>query len=155
MNDEKIRCPACEDGWTYVEEDGKRIRDACYHCGNTGFISPQQHRVDQINSVVYALASESINRQKEWCNSNPDGEGWAFSAAENQMTEREYTTALTMNLADKFVAAFTQIEEKCPELASALISHFDNVQMSPPGLKVFQVDVEPVKLPVNDEEIPF
>jgi hypothetical protein len=85
---DKFKCPQCEDGYRDVEEDGRMIRDACYHCGNTGFISPEQFRDDRIKSMIEEMAYSEELRRKESIDKAAQedeygGEGYDFGAAES------------------------------------------------------------------------
>jgi hypothetical protein len=146
-----IPCPNCEDGWVIVEEDGRRIRDACYHCANTGFISEQQHRADRILGLAISLATEIVNKMKRDCNADPESEGWNFQAAESRMAEYEYTTARIMDKADSLGKSLLQLDQMNPELVTALLRREEKeikVELAP-QLRVLVDD------PVTTDDVPF
>lgn len=88
-------CPKCHGlKRVWVEEPGHPeggVRDACYHCGNTGEISEQQHFDNRLISAIGKLAQRIVNQRIDRVNANPEGEGWGFAAAENGMCENDYT----------------------------------------------------------------
>jgi hypothetical protein len=143
---DNIRCPNCEDGFVIVEEDGRRIRDACYHCANTGFISPEQHRLDQIEGMAASLATSVVQKMKRACNTDPEGEGWAFHAAEAGMREYEYTTARVMSKADDFGKSLVALDQTNPQLISALLD-----RMAP---DVEIEDCSPILVLVREDDPP-
>lgn len=118
----KIKCPNCEDGIVSFEEDGRIVQDACYHCENTGFISPEQHRIDQIESMATSLADSVIQKMKRDCNNDPDGDGWAFHAAESGVSEHQYTASRVMSKSDQFKASLIALDKTDNQLVSALLN---------------------------------
>ena len=89
------KCGRCDGtGRGYTGEDDYRgvpIYDACYHCGNTGIITEAQRLADDFRAIVYVAACFLIDDCIRATNNNPDGEGWAFAAAENGLQSYEYT----------------------------------------------------------------
>jgi len=87
-------CTRCDgDGYQYVDEGpdyGPPIKDACYHCDN-GFITEEQWQADRLERLSDILGGVAVARERASRNENPDGEDWAFCAAENQCSEYEYT----------------------------------------------------------------
>ena len=138
-----IKCPNCEDGFVIVEEDGRRIRDACYHCANTGFISQEQHRLDKIESMAVSLATSVVEKMKRACNADPESDGWAFHAAESGMREYEYTTARVMAKADDFGKSLADLDQTNPQLISALLDRMApdvEIEDCPPILALVRED---------------
>ncbi len=92
-----LRCGNCGgSGHRMVDEGpeyGGAIRDACYHCGNTGEIDRDTWFRDRISHAASVLADAMTENEIRSANSNPDGEGFAFHAAENGMREYEYRQA--------------------------------------------------------------
>lgn len=116
------KCPCCEDGWVYRDEDGRQVRDACYHCGNTGVISDEQARVDRIQHAASEVAREVVGSMIRAAN-NPEneGEGWAFLAAENMMHETDYTQAQVMTWGDRVMRVFQQLDTTEPTILAAIV----------------------------------
>ena len=122
----------CGKGRVYYEEDGRNVRDVCYHCGTTGFVDEDVDFHDRLKDVAHSLAYWSVSAYKkarnEW---DGEGEDFAFCAAENQMTERDYFTVLVwdkesefmeklleMSLSDQeFLIAWNEYEEEFPPFA--------------------------------------
>lgn len=78
-------CPRC-DGYGIRDED-----DACYHCGATGYISEEHWQQDRHEALAETLSGIMVRQERFDRDENPDGEGWAFCAAENGCSEQEYT----------------------------------------------------------------
>lgn len=147
----KIKCPNCQDGFVFFEEDGRQVRDACYHCHNTGFISLEQHRIDQIESMAESLADSVVQEMKRDCNNDPDGEGWSFHAAESGVTEHQYTASRMMSKADQFKRSLVALNAIDSQLVSALLDRMSPIVIedSPPIRLVREEDVE------DTDDIPF
>lgn len=82
------KCSKCDDGWqTYIEE-GNPVQDACYHCGNTGYVTDEQAYRDRIDDVAGIIANKIVQDMKD----EPPDEygGWQTAAAENGVSEYEY-----------------------------------------------------------------
>ena len=71
-------------------ERNQGIEDTCYHC-DLGKVDADTARQDRIGALVSCLAVAIVNAERDNANSDPDGEGWGFAAAENGIPEREYT----------------------------------------------------------------
>ncbi len=84
---ECLRCGGT--GWEYYEEDGRMVQDACYHCGNTGQVDEETDFNDRLHEVASEMAYKSVQQTIKNMNDDPDGEGFAFCAAENMTTPWE------------------------------------------------------------------
>jgi len=62
------------------------VQDACYHCGATGQVDEETHFHDQLHYVAQEMAWKSVKQTIRNMNSDPDGEGFEFCAAENMMS---------------------------------------------------------------------
>ena len=51
----------------------------------------EQKRLLDLGNMTDRIAHRLVNRERNSCNANPEGEGWAFHAAENMLHEHEYT----------------------------------------------------------------
>lgn len=121
-----IRCPECVDGYREVEEPGYgTIRDACYHCGNTGFITDEEARKDRIRNVADMLGNRAMDAERAARNGNPDGEDFAFCAAENQCSEYEYALGVASGYAMRFQDLFEKMEVRDRCLLDVLIDAID------------------------------
>jgi hypothetical protein len=97
MDTDKIKCPNCVNGWREGHEDGRPVRDACYTCGNTGKVDPEQFEQLRMREACDVLALNIVSQKKKSMNSNPDGEGFGFAAAENMLSEYDYFQSLCMD----------------------------------------------------------
>lgn len=84
------RCNKCEDGFVEYEEDGRLVRDACYHCSNTGFISEETEFLDLLELAAAVIAEDEVRDWRDAQNADPENEGWDFCAAENGMSGWDY-----------------------------------------------------------------
>lgn len=101
------KCGRCGGtGRTFSNEDGVQGDDACYHCCETGVIDEETSKSDFLNNVIEEMAAshvyamiERINKaayEEEGC-----GEDWAFGAAENMVSEHEYTQSAIWSEAER------------------------------------------------------
>jgi hypothetical protein len=126
------KCPKCVNGWTEVFEEGVGdIKTACYHCGNTGEISDEQVFEDRLDALVDSLAWEATEREKAMRNENPDGEDWAFCAAESGSGEHEYTLGVQSGYALRALDVFNEIKKKNSWLLRLLLDKLAPVQELP------------------------
>lgn len=95
MNDPRYRCSRCQGSGYFVYEEAEVGRDTCYHCGGDGFVPFQTASVDRAVALFETIAYKIINNRRKAANENEDGEGWAFHASENGMTEGDYTRVMT------------------------------------------------------------
>lgn len=118
FGDGSVRCPNCEGGWRHDYEEGHPTTDACYTCGNTGRLTAEQYKGFRLRVLCDMLGADVTQRMKQGRDSNPDGEGWAFCAAENGMREYDYTQAYQMQESDRANRALTKL---CDEGHSMLV----------------------------------
>ena len=87
-----VKCSRCDgEGFVEFEEDGRYCRDACYHCGTTGSVDDEVNLDDRLINIAHDMAAKHVAEMKR----HRDQEGpedWAFCAAENMLSEWEYTT---------------------------------------------------------------
>ncbi len=93
MNTKNV-CGHCG-GECYVEDPETReyglfTREACYHCGGTGKVDDETLRNDALMDVAYSLAYSLECECRQYMNSDPDGDGYDFGAAERWMTPHDY-----------------------------------------------------------------
>jgi len=124
-----INCRHCN-GYGYQEwyEDNRLVRDACYRCGTTGKISGEMLRETILSAVASTLASWKVKEMEDYCNSNPDGEGWAFRAAEEMMSPREYSDSWFYHHKDICMEKLYQMSDEDQEL---MIAWMDSLQANP------------------------
>lgn len=88
-----VQCPKCDgSGWQQIEEDvGVFVGHACFYCGNTGLIPESRFKTYKLDQFINMVAGVLIAKKKQAMDEDPYGEGWAFHAAENGMSEYEYS----------------------------------------------------------------
>jgi len=89
-----LPCSRCDRGVQTYDEDDRRVQDACYHCSGTGRVSHEQSREDDLQHVVATLAYQQACDYRALRNQDPDGEGFDFCAAENQLRPHDYLTEI-------------------------------------------------------------
>lgn len=96
-------CPQCSgEGYTDFYEDGRLVYEPCYHCGTTGKIDEETHYHNQLEQVATEMAIAHVQAYKKEKNSDPYGEGFDFSAAENMMSSYEYERSLVYDYIEVF-----------------------------------------------------
>ena len=86
-----VRCTRCNgEGYQEWEEDGRLVRDACYHCGNSGWIDEETALHDEIGSVAESIAAHSVDEYRKASNDDPHFDGWDLVAAEHGMRTYDY-----------------------------------------------------------------
>jgi hypothetical protein len=75
------------------EEEDRGIEDLCYHCGGSGRVDEETARHDAKAALIASLAAEMVRAEKKARDEDPEGENWAFCAAEDMLSEYEYTQA--------------------------------------------------------------
>lgn len=62
----------------------------------------RSHQLSQLSSLACELAAnDEIVARMEACNSDPDGEGWDFHAAEAGVSTREFTQYETLKIIER------------------------------------------------------
>jgi hypothetical protein len=128
----QYKCPKCDNGWCHFEEDGRPVTDVCYHCGNTGWIDPDTYFKDRIEGLAEVLAVTAVDNERKHCDSNPDGEGWGFMAAEHGCSEYEFTQGAYYNKTATIMNELKDVHDKHPNLLRTLLNHIvpdDNPQI--------------------------
>jgi hypothetical protein len=104
----------------YYDEDTYRdVRDTCYHCGGCGRVDSETAYHDRLSGVAHSLAVNSVSELQKWINSNPDGEGWEFHAAENMMRGYEYFQVRVMDYMSDYLDRLMQMSVSDRELLIA------------------------------------
>jgi hypothetical protein len=135
------------------EEDGRWVRDACYHCGNTGEIDEQLAWRDRLTAVAETLAYLEEDEYRDACNADPDGENYTFRAAENMMSPWDYFKVRVWDRTDRIRENLASLP--IPDLE--LLVAWNELPADPPKPKP-----EPATLPkrapvmvTGDDDIPF
>ena len=89
---DNLTCEKCNGSgnqcWT---EDDREVLDMCYACAGSGKVDEDALHSQRMQKVIAIIAQNIILGLREACNEDPCGEGWDFAAAENMMTEWDYT----------------------------------------------------------------
>ena len=110
-------CNRCYgEGYNDWEEDGRQVRDACYHCGATGQISEEEDFQDQLLSVAGRLALQEESGYKRAVNDDPDGDGYDLYAAENMMSSYDYFTARVYERQGEIAEKLSELDRASQEL---------------------------------------
>lgn len=112
-------CSRCNGAGEVYEEDYRTVSDSCYHCGESGFVDDQIHWHDQLLEVAKSLAYYHVSEIKNNINSDPEGEGWNFHAAENMMTGSDYFKAKCWGYEDMFFYQLMELPIQTQEVLVA------------------------------------
>jgi hypothetical protein len=114
-------CQRCGgSGYEYYEEDGRNIRDACYHCGMTGKVSSDTDFNDRLHGVANVLAYLYVSEYKKARdNSDEYEEPFYFCAAENGMSENEYFRSLVWDYEFEYAKKLNEMSSKDQDLLIA------------------------------------
>lgn len=110
--DQTINCQDCDGGHKDVEEDGRHYRDPCYACGASGRITVEQYNSKRLFGMAEVLGDRIVGKMRKAANSDPDGEGWDFGAAENMMRPYEYTQARVYEQAERVSKLFARLRDE-------------------------------------------
>jgi hypothetical protein len=85
------QCPYCYgSGEDSFEEDGKWFYQPCLYCHGAGKLNEEEMFYNQLELVASTLANLRVNEMERAANSDPDGEDFAFRAAEHMLRPYEY-----------------------------------------------------------------
>jgi hypothetical protein len=113
-------CHRCNGtGYQEYEEDNRLVQDGCYHCGTTGEVDAETAYHDQLGSVAHRLAYNYVSELKRARNSDPEGEGWDFCAAENMMSGVDYFYCHIMTYEDQFMKQLLELPKDKQEVLIA------------------------------------
>lgn len=92
------------------------INDFCYHCNGTGKITKELANDDFRTGLIEQLARENVEAEIAIRDTHPDGEDWAFLAAENMLSPTDYSQIRMMEEVDRLSqhlegAEFTTLDE--------------------------------------------
>lgn len=154
MSDMEVRCEKCGgSGTQHYEEDGRNVSDTCYRCSGSGRVDQDTAHHTQMEQVAHILAVSYVDGWRKHCNEDPEGEGWAFRAAEDMMSESDYTKAMTY---DKSYEVGEELSKLSHVVQVALINHL----LPKPKKEEVKVVATPIPAPivvkdVEDDDIPF
>lgn len=82
--------------------DARLEHHICYHCNGSGRVSDEAMFHDELYCVAYALASQYVHSLIQAANNDPEGDGFALIAAENGLSQSDYTCHLIELQTEKF-----------------------------------------------------
>lgn len=95
-------CYTCNgDGVEYFYDD-RFEHHICYHCNGSGHVSDETMFHDDLYCVAYSLASQYVHSMIQAANNDPEGDGFALIAAENGLSQSDYTCHLIDIQTEKF-----------------------------------------------------
>jgi len=151
-------CNRCNgEGYEFIVEDFREFKEPCYHCGTTGKIDDQVAFHDKIQNVAVSLAKWKVSEYQKAVDSNPDGEGWNFRAAESMMSSRELFESYVYDYAEKYHQQLAEMNLEDQDLLIAWHDQvLDNLYKNPPVVNfVPRVTYQPDMYQVDSDEIPF
>jgi hypothetical protein len=117
-------CPGCNgEGFKMVQEDhgGPLLKDSCYKCGETGKVSDAEMRAFQVQCLIDELASVMVAKAEKNCADHPDGEDWAFAAAESGCSLEEYRHARHFQETIEIAERLAELDKASPKVMDALL----------------------------------
>lgn len=87
----QVTCSTCRgDRYIYDREGDREVKDVCYHCIGLGTVESEVDRQDRLQRVAATLGYLAEVEYRKACDSDPEGEGYAFRAAEHMQTPEEH-----------------------------------------------------------------
>lgn len=121
-----MKCLKCDgEGRETYDEDGRMVTDACYRCGGTGQVDEETALRTRLEYVAAALANRHVSELVKHRDSDPEGEGWAFCAAENGMTAHDYRMAHVYDFMSQFGEELSKLSR---ELRYALVETIEELE---------------------------
>lgn len=152
-------CPRCDgDGYKIVMEGDRPVKDSCYHCAETGKVSEAQLRSDKVQGLISQVAGRLCYKAEEECKGHPDGEDWAFHAAEAGCSLHEYRWGRLSAFELEVAEAISKLDEKHPEVVEALLELTDSQPERPAKEAIQKVAPEAKKedeLDIPESGLPF
>jgi hypothetical protein len=81
----------------------------CLHCGGSGTVDDETAYQDKLQGVALVMADVHVREYKKYKDEDPDGEGFAFCAAENMMSEWDYRKSLVY----EYMSVYMNRLDKC------------------------------------------
>lgn len=122
---DNVVCSRCagtgEDCWDEADE---RIYDTCYSCHGSGKVSGAQAREQKLYDVCEFIGRLKAQDYRNAVNSDPEGEGFDFMAAESGISAWEYFQIKVDQHTNEVAIA---MDLKSTEDQDALIAMYDAV----------------------------
>ena len=98
-------CLRCDgEGRQVWDEDGVRCLDACYACCGRGWVDGEHGFAQALEAAcnrLGAMRAAQYRRGRDEGAADGDCEDFAFCAAENQMSSRDYEVAISWGFTDE------------------------------------------------------
>lgn len=145
-------CSHCNGSRTETwEEDGLTVSGCCYHCAGTGQVDDQLDHQDQLRRVASALAYLSETEYRKKCDRDPEGESYAFMAAESMLSPEEFFNARVCESTSDYVDQLNRVDSV---IQKALIEWYENSQRPSQAPTVRPPSPNGMEPDVMFEEIP-
>jgi transcription initiation factor TFIIIB Brf1 subunit/transcription initiation factor TFIIB len=145
-DDDEVACPKCGgDAFVSYDEDGRRVRDACYACGNTGRVSAQEAFDREVESLARAIG---VQRAQEV---EARSEEFGLQAAESMLSLRDYRDLLATDYESEARDALMALPDW---MRRALIRSVEGAGYRAPIAAAKPVPTAPEPRPIEGE-LPF
>lgn len=115
-----MMCRRCSgEGYEEYEEDGRTVRDACYHCATTGQVDEELDWHDRLHDVASELAIRYETEYRMWKDNEPDGDGYGLCAAEEGLSEYDYFRARVWIQTDSYAERLAEMPLSMQEVLVA------------------------------------
>ncbi len=154
MSDMQVTCEKCGgSGSECYEDDGRNVSDMCYRCLGSGKVDSETAHSTRMEQVAHILGVSYVAAWRKSCNEDPEGEGWAFRAAEDMMSEYDYTKAMQYDKAAEVGQELTKLSHM------AQIALIEHILPKPKKVAAVVVPAAPpvpvVVVPAEGDDIPF
>lgn len=93
------RC--CGEGRQSWVEDDRWVEDVCYACGGSGSVDAEHAFEQRLGAALDLLGRRKAHAYRCARDEDPEGEDFAFCAAENMLSARDYEEALAMDYSER------------------------------------------------------
>ena len=121
-------------------EVAQGIFDLCYHCGGSGRVTDEVDDADEVEDMLMSIAWTRAYEWRAAVNSDPEGEGFDFRAAENGMSPHDYLTDRTYYELSAVQARYALLDDRERAVLLAWHRSFQCQTVNPPVLRSFKVD---------------
>lgn len=92
-------------------EAERGIFDLCYHCGGSGRVTDEVDDEDEVEDLLMSLAWARAYAWRAAVNSDPEGEGFDFRAAESGCSSYEYLTGRAYQELSEVQARYAELDD--------------------------------------------
>jgi hypothetical protein len=122
-------CMGCmaDGGYYTLQED--EVFVTCDYCGGTGKIDDNDYFQYTLMDIARGFAYLEEGEYRKNRNSDPDGEGYNFIAAESMMSESDY---FTMRVYDRYYDNLNRLETMSLEDKQLLVAWYESSSLLAP-----------------------